>query len=160
MSISSNVGRSRSDKPCSFAKCNRQMKYRCGEISVAAASGLLLGRSCSTCDRRNDDPASSFSCWAKCKLNVVLLKIVLPQTRTQEWPVWLVFLAHYLTKKTESWIYKILLRYCDYFLLPREIISYGAHHALMNIEAHMAHVLSLSIKLPFWLIIVSNPQGQ
>lgn len=74
MSTSSNVGRSCRVKPCSFAKCKRQMKYRCGEISVAAASGLLLGRSFSTCDRRRGDSASSFSCWEKHKLNIVLLK--------------------------------------------------------------------------------------
>lgn len=48
MSTSSNMGRSHSFKLCSFARCKRQMKYRCGEISVATASGLLLGRSCNT----------------------------------------------------------------------------------------------------------------
>jgi hypothetical protein len=62
MSISSNVGRSRKVKLCSFAKCKRQMKYRCGEISVAAASGLQLGRSCNTFDRHRGDSVSLSSC--------------------------------------------------------------------------------------------------
>ena len=38
MSISSNVGRSCKTKPCSFAKCKRQMKNRCGEMSLSGDS--------------------------------------------------------------------------------------------------------------------------
>jgi len=101
MSISSNVGRSRSIKPCSFAKCKRQMKYRCSEILVAAAFGFLLGRSCSTCDKRSADTASSFSCWAKHKLNIILSKIVLSQSRLED-DLFSLYLAHYLKHKTES----------------------------------------------------------
>lgn len=90
MSISSNVGRSCKAKPCSFAKCKRQMKNRCGEMSL---SGDSFGNWCRIPDRVTvasfSFSSSSFSSFSYQDKQMEILLLTSNKKRRES--VWLVY---------------------------------------------------------------------